>query len=108
MHKLAQAPAPIANENGVATLQGLEGVFQSVITAVLGLAAIALFLMLVVGGFKYITSGGDPKSVDAARRTLTYAIVGMVILASAFLILRFIGVFTGADVENFKVFLNRP
>src|SRR3989344_4074151 len=107
MNKLAQAPAPIANENGVATLQGLEGVFQSVITAVLGLAAIALFLMLIAGGFKYITSGGDPKATASARNALTYAIVGMVILASAYLILRFIGVFTGAPVENFRVFINR-
>jgi len=99
------AQAPIENEGGVATLRGFEGVFESIITVALELAAIALFLMLVVGGFKYITSGGDPKSVESAKNTLTYAILGMVLLASAFLILRFIGVFTGADVENFQVLI---
>jgi hypothetical protein len=86
-------------------LVGLETVFANIIEVILGLAAIALFLMLVVGGFKYITSGGDPKSVESAKNTLTYAIFGMVLLASAFLILRFIGVFTGADVENFRVLI---
>ena len=105
MDVIAQARAPIANEDGVATLQGLEGVFQNLVSVVLGFAGIALFLMLVVGGYKYITSGGDPKSVESAKNTLTYAIVGIVLLASAYLILRFIGVFTGAGVENFRVFV---
>jgi hypothetical protein len=71
----------------------------------LGFAGIALFIMLVVGGFRYITSGGNPKAVESARNTLTYAILGMVLLASAYLILRFIGVFTGAPVEDFRIFI---
>lgn len=103
MNLLAQVP--IANDNGVATLQGFEGIFTNVVSAVLGFAGIALFLMLVVGGFKYITSGGDPKAAASARNTLTFAILGIVLLASAYLILRFIGVFTGAPVENFRVFI---
>jgi len=105
MDIIAQARVPIANEDGVATLRGLEGIFQNLVSVVLGFAGIALFLMLVVGGYKYITSGGDPKSVESAKNTLTYAIVGIVLLASAYLILRFIGVFTGAGVENFRVFI---
>jgi hypothetical protein len=105
MDIIAQARVPIANEDGVATLRGLEGIFQNLVSVVLGFAGIALFLMLVVGGYKYITSGGDPKSVESAKNTLTYAIVGIVLLASAYLILRFIGVFTGAGVENFRVFV---
>jgi hypothetical protein len=98
------AQAGIANVNNVATIEGLEGVFENLIAAALGFAAIALFIMFLVGGFKYITSGGNPKSLESARNTLTYAILGMVLVASAYLILRFIGVFTGADVENFQIF----
>ena len=97
------AQAGIANVDNVATIQGLEGVFENVIGVALGFAAIALFIMLLVGGFKYITSGGNPKSLESARKTLTYAILGMVLVASAYLILRFIGVFTGANVENFQI-----
>ena len=92
-----------ANAANAATLQDIEVVFSRVITAILGLAGIALFLMLVVGGFKFITAGGDPKALDSARKTLTYAIAGMVLVASAFLILRFINVFTGVDVVNFRI-----
>ena len=86
-----------------AQLSDLEVVFANIVRAVLGLAGIVLFLMLLVGGFKYMTAGGDPKALDAAKKTLTYAIMGIVLVASAFLILRFIQEFTGIDVTNFRI-----
>ena len=93
----------IANIDGVATLKGLEGIFANTVSALLAIAGILLFIMLIWGGFSYITSGGDPKKVEQARNTLTYAIAGMVVVALAFMILRFIEDFTGAPVTNFEV-----
>jgi hypothetical protein len=87
-----------------ATLQGLETVFESVVTSLLALGGIVLFLMLLSGGFKYLTSGGDPKAVEGAQKTLTYAIGGLVLLAGSFMLLNIIAQFTGADVTNFKIF----
>lgn len=95
--------AGITNVNEVATLGGVEDVFGSLVGAVLGFAGIALFILLLIGGFKYLTAGGDPKSVEAARKTLTYAIIGLVLIALAYLILRFISILTGADVLNFVI-----
>jgi len=88
----------------VVQLKYLECIFGNVVTIILGLAGIVLFIMLIVGGFRYITSGGDPKSVEAARKTLTSAIGGIVLIALAFLILKFIEVFTGVPVTEFKIF----
>ena len=87
----------------VPTLSGLESVFGNVVSAVLALAAIVLFVMLVMGGFQYITSGGDPQKVEQAKKTLTYAILGVVFVALSYLILTFIGTFTGAPVTEFKI-----
>lgn len=87
-----------------AQLVELEGIFGNVVAAVLGLAGIALFIMLLVGGFKYITSGGDPKAAEEAKKTLTYAVGGLVLVASAYLILRFVAEFTGADILNFVIY----
>jgi hypothetical protein len=95
--------ANIDTVNGVATLKGLEGVFSNVVGVALGFAGIVLFIMLIIGGFKYITAGGDPKGIDSAKKTLTYAIGGMVLIALAYLILRFIEQFTGAQVTQFKI-----
>jgi hypothetical protein len=59
--------------------------------------------MLIVGGFKYLTAGGEAPAVESARKTITYAIAGLVLVALSFLILRFIYAFTGVDVTQFKV-----
>ncbi len=91
-------------QGDVAQLRDLEGVFGNVVSVVLGLAGIVLFIMLILGGFGYITSGGDPKKVESARNTLTYAIGGMIFIALAYLILKFIEVFTGVPVTEFKIF----
>ena len=89
--------------DGAVTLASLECVFENAIKAFLGLAAIILFVIILVAGFKYTTSGGDPKAVQSAKMTLTYAIGGIVLIVLSFLILQFISVFTGADVTEFTV-----
>lgn len=84
-------------------LSALEGIFGNVVTSLLALGGVVLFLMLLSGGFKYLTSGGDPKSVEGAQKTLTYAIGGLVLLAGSYLILLIIQTITGADVTNFLI-----
>lgn len=95
--------AEIETVNDAATLKGLEDLFGNVVGVALGFAGIVLFIMLIAGGFRYITAGGDPKSVEGAKKTLTYAIAGIVFIALSFLILRFIEVFTGAQVTQFNI-----
>ena len=103
--KLAQVPINSVGPENVATIRGFEGLFQNLIGALLGLGGILVFIMLLTGGFKYITSGGDPKKLESAKNTLTYAIGGVVAVALSYLVLRFIGVFTGATwIVNFQVF----
>ncbi len=87
-----------------ATLQQLETVFGNLVTSLLALGGIVLFLMLLTGGFKYLTSGGDPKAAEGAQKTLTYAIGGLVLLAGSYMILNIIKTFTGADVTNFVIY----
>lgn len=60
----------------------------SVVTAALKyifpIAGILLLLYLVWGGFSYLTSIGDPKKAEAARGRITSAIIGFVIIFTAF------------------------
>ncbi|MCL5095814.1 MAG: pilin [Patescibacteria group bacterium] len=91
--------------NEVATIQGLECVFQNIVSVALALAGLAVFLMLLAGGLKYLTSGGDPKAQESAKNTLTYAILGLVLMVAAFLILSLIANFTGLkdSLLNFTI-----
>ena len=84
-------------------LFSLEATFSHVISLVIGFAGIVFFIMFIMGGFSYLTAGGNPQAVEGARKTLTYAIVGLVFIALSYLILVLIKTFTGVDVTQFKI-----
>lgn len=92
--------------DGVATIQCLVPLFESLVKAVISLGGVALFLMLLVGGFNFLFSGGDPKKLEQARGTVTQAIVGIIIMSLAYLILLTIQRFTGVNVTEFSVPIN--
>ena len=85
-----------------AGLNEIEQVFSNVISVIVGLGFIALLVMLVWAGFKYLMSGGEPKAVQAAHQTVTWALLGIVFMAIAWLILQLIKAFTGVDVTSFS------
>jgi len=86
------------------TLQEFEVLFGNVVKVILGLAGLVFFVLLVLGGIKYITSGGDPKAVEGAKKTLTSALGGFILIVLAYLILVLISKITGVDITIFKVF----
>lgn len=47
-------------------------------------------IMIIIGGFRYIISGGDSSGVSSAKNTILYAVVGLVIVLFAQVIIRFI------------------
>lgn len=95
---------PCLRSVDVATIQCLEPLFRNVVQAVAALAGVGLFIMLLSGGFRFLTSGGDQKKLEMARGTVTNAIVGIVIIAMGYLILATIAEFTGIQgIKEFKV-----
>lgn len=70
-------------------------IIENIFNLLVRLAGIAAFIMLIVGGFKYLIAGGDPKAAESARNTITYAILGLVLIVAAWFILKFISEFTG-------------
>lgn len=84
-----------ASNKGVGTIEpkslgGLPTDINQIIAALVqlayALAGLVFFFMLILGGLRYLTAGGDEKSTAAARGTLTNAFVGLVIVVAAFLI----------------------
>jgi len=90
---------------GVPTIKGFEAIFENIISVVLSLGAFALFIMLISGGIRFLTAGDDPKAAEGAKKTITTAVGGIVLLVLSYLILVFIGQFTGLDLTKFKVFI---
>jgi len=87
----------------VPTIQGVECLFENVLKVVVTVAGLAFLIMFIVGGFQYMQSSNDPKATAAASSTLTYALIGLVGVIVSWLILSFIGTFTGANVTDFTI-----
>lgn len=85
-----------------AGLQQIEDLFKNLISVIVGIGFIALLVMLVWAGFKYLTSGGDQKNIQAAHQVVTWAFLGIFLMALAWLILQLIKNFTGIDVTIFN------
>ena len=79
----------------VATIGSLASLFSNIIQAVTALAGVILFIMLVMGGFTFLFSGGDQKKLEKARGTITNAIIGLAVLVGGYLILLVIEQATG-------------
>jgi hypothetical protein len=68
--------------------------FNCVLTKVINIFSVIVgviaVIMIVIGGFRYITSGGASDKVKGAKDTLIYAIIGLIIVALAQVIVRFV------------------
>lgn len=64
----------------------IKGILQ-LLSVLVGVAAV---IMIIVSGFRYITSGGDAAKVGAAKGALIYALVGLVVVALAQVLVRFV------------------
>ena len=71
-------------------LFGDTGVFKQVTNVILYIAGVVAVIMLIIGGIKYVVSGGDSKKVTDAKNTVLYAIIGLIICFLAFAIVNFV------------------
>lgn len=68
----------------------IEDTIQTVINIISIIVGIVAVIMIIIAGFKYITSNGDSGAVSGAKNTIIYAIVGLIIVALAQAIVRFV------------------
>lgn len=80
------------------TLANLEIIITHVLSVVARLLGIAAFVMLLVGGFQLLTATGDPKKTEAGQKTLTAAIVGLLIVIGGWMFLKILEVTTGTKL----------
>ncbi len=79
------ASCPDTNAEG--SVQRIVGTVINILSVIVGVVAV---IMIIIGGFKYITSSGDSNNVSSAKNTILYAIVGLVIVALAQVIVIFV------------------
>ncbi len=83
-----------ANLSGVK----VENIISAAISFALIAAAIVFFLMLIIGGIRWMMSGGDKAQTESARNQVTAALVGLVIVFAAWAIANLLASFFGITI----------
>lgn len=73
-----------------ASSSGIDTILKAVLEIISVIAGIAAVIMIMVGGIKYTTSGGDSTKISSAKSTLIYALVGIVVVAMAQFIVQYV------------------
>lgn len=81
----------------------ISNIVSAIIILVLIIAALVFFFMLVLGGIKYITSGGDKGQTEAARGQITAALIGLVIVFAAWAIINLVSIFFGINLLSLNI-----
>jgi len=77
----------------------LGGLILSIINIFLAVAGLTAVLFLIIGGVRYIVAAGNEEQVESAKKTVTHAIIGLVIITLSFVIVRVIAnAFISGDV----------
>lgn len=105
---IAQAQAPFTGgvaggaaaargDGQPAVLFGDGGVFAKVTNVMLFIVGVISVIMIIIGGLRYVLSGGDSANVTAAKNTILYAIVGIIVALLSYAAVNFV---TGTFVEG--------
>ncbi len=81
----------------------ITSIISALVILVLIGAALIFFFMLVLGGIRYITSGGDKGQTESARGQITAALIGLVIVFAAWAIINLINIFFGINILSLNL-----
>ena len=67
-----------------------QGLFKTIVNIMLFLIGAVAVIMLIIGGVRYVISGGKQEDVTAAKNTIMYAIIGIIVALLAFAVVNFV------------------
>jgi hypothetical protein len=86
LNELQGSDSSSCSSSGGSTISNIIKLVINVLSLVVGFAAV---LMIMIGGFKFITSGGESSNVASGRNTILYSLIGLIIVALAQIIVHF-------------------
>ena len=67
----------------------LQSAITNILSAIIGVAGLVSVAYIIVGGIQYMTSSGDSNKTEKAKKTILYALIGLVVCALSFAIVNF-------------------
>lgn len=99
------AQVNLTAQNNFANLNNITitNIISALIILVLIIAALVFLFMLILGGIRYITSGGDKAQTESARGQITAALIGLVIVFAAWAVINLVNLFFGINIMELEV-----
>lgn len=92
-----------------AACTGSVPLFVRVISIIIGVltafGSLWFIFQLFLGAINWISAGGDKQQIETARKRLTNAVVGLLIVVASYAIIAVVGAFLGIDIINFEVMI---
>lgn len=96
--KMFFANATDAIKNGASTACGsscnntttVQSIFSNVAGVLIFVVGAISVIMIIIGGLRYVLSNGDSKAAGAAKDTILYSVIGLVVAIAAFAIVSFV------------------
>ena len=100
---------PVINTNlGLAPNTGyapamLQLLLRNIINFAFGIAGLWFFFQLIIGGYNYLTAGGDKEAVLKAQKRLQNAVIGLLIVVAVFTLTNVVEQFFGTSFTRFNI-----
>ena len=75
--------------------QDLGGILFDVVNALLLFAGAVAVLFLIIGGFRYVVSAGNAEQVEGAKKTIVYALLGLIVIFIAYVLVQLVQNYLG-------------
>lgn len=72
---------------------------SNIVNVIIIIASVAFFAYLVMGGFQYLTSGGNKDQIETAKKSISNAIIGLTIITASWAIWKIVLYFFGIDID---------
>lgn len=79
-----------SQSDGSNSFYGRNGVLTKIARIIAIVVGVASVIMIIIGGFKYVLANGDSNSINSAKNTILYAIIGLIISVIAVSIIQFV------------------
>lgn len=89
LHLFAQTPKIDANGVGIPQVDP-NTALVNILSTVYFWAGVTAVIIMILAGYFYVTSGGNPSSTKRAREAIIYSVVGLVVIILAFTITQFV------------------
>ena len=86
----AQLNIPDSGNTGLPADTNITDFILRVINILLAIVGLIAVLFLIIGGFRYITAGGNEETAESGKKTIVNAVIGIIVVVLSFVIVRVI------------------